>query len=70
MAQALIATRLPDVMAQRFGQAHNTPPYGRPPTLEPTAFRANYRGGRWFESTAAHTNSIGLSITQAEVAEP
>lgn len=32
----------------------NTPPYARHATLEPTALSANYRGGRWLESTAAH----------------
>src|SRR5262249_6490804 len=32
----------------------NAPDYARPRTLEPAALRANYRRGRWFESTAAH----------------
>src|SRR5712692_5873632 len=33
----------------------NTPPYDQAPTLVRTSLSANYRGGRWFESTAAHT---------------
>jgi len=41
----------------RLVTPHNTPPHARPPTLVSTALRANYRRGRWFESTAAHHES-------------
>jgi hypothetical protein len=42
---------------------HNTPPFARPPTLGSTALRANYRGGTWFESTAAH--QVPTDMTQS-----
>jgi hypothetical protein len=42
----------------------------RPSRLRRTALRANYCGGRWFESTAAHSSSATLSITRTEVAVP
>jgi len=32
-------------------------PYALPATLVSTALRAGCRGGRWFESTAAHTST-------------
>src|SRR5450759_868930 len=35
----------------------NTRLYARPPTLVSTALRACYRGGPWFEFTAAHHDS-------------